>query len=93
MREQFAEMFSGSGFDPKRDIAGAILNRGAMLSTVAPPGFYFGKDGKPAPRDIFRNQPFGRISFGHSDVNGDPSGPGAIEEGHRAGGQAIKALG
>jgi spermidine dehydrogenase len=92
MREQFAEMFSGSGFDPKRDIAGAILNRWGHAFIVAPPGFYFGKDGKPAPREVFRNQPFGRISFGHSDVNGDPSGPGAIQEGHRAAGQAIKAL-
>jgi spermidine dehydrogenase len=92
MREQFAEMFSGSGFDPKRDIAGAILNRWGHAFIVGPPGFYFGKNGKPAPREVFRNQPFGRISFGHSDVNGDPSCPGAIEEGGRAAGQAIKTL-
>jgi spermidine dehydrogenase len=92
MREQFAEMFSGSGFDPKRDIAGAILNRWGHGFIVAPPGFYFGKEGKPAPRDVFRKQSFGRISFGHSDVNGDPSGPGAIEEGNRAAGQVIKVL-
>jgi spermidine dehydrogenase len=92
MREQFAEMFSGSGFDPKRDIAGAILNRWGHAFIVGPPGFYFGKNGKPAPREVFRNQSFGRISFGHSDVNGDPSCPGAIEEGARAAGQAIKGL-
>jgi spermidine dehydrogenase len=90
MREQFAEMFSGSGFDPKRDIAGAILNRWGHAFIVGPPGFYFGKNGKPAPREVFRKQSFGRISFGHSDVNGDPSCPGAIEEGARAAGQAIK---
>jgi len=93
MREQFVEMFSGSGFDPKRDIAGAILNRWGHAFIVAPPGFYFGKDGKPAPRDVFRKQPSGRISFAHSDVNGDPSAPGAIAEGNRAAGQAIKVLG
>lgn len=92
MREQFVEMFSGSGFDPKRDIAGAILNRWGHAFIVAPPGFYFGKEGKPAPREVFRNQPFGRISFGHSDTNGDPSAPGAIQEGNRAAGQAIKIL-
>jgi spermidine dehydrogenase len=92
MREQFAEMFSGSGFDPKRDIAGAILNRWGHAFIVGPPGFYFGRNGKPAPREVFRNQPFGRISFGHSDVNGDPSCPGAIEEGGRAAGQAVKTL-
>jgi spermidine dehydrogenase len=92
MREQFGEMFSGSGFDPKRDIAGAILNRWGHGFIVPPPGFYFGKEGKPAPRDVFRNQPFGRISFGHSDTNGEASAPGAIEEGNRAVGQAIKAL-
>lgn len=92
MREQFAEMFSGSGFDPKRDIAGAILNRWGHAFIVPPPGFYFGKDGKPAPSDVFRNQPFGRISFGHSDTNGEASAPGAIAEGSRAARQAIKAL-
>ncbi len=91
-REQFGEMFSGSGFDPKRDIAGAILNRWGHGYIVAPPGFFFGKEGKPAPRDVFRNQPFGRISFGHSDTNGEASAPGAIEEGNRAARQAIKAL-
>jgi spermidine dehydrogenase len=92
VREQFTEMFSRSGFDPKRDIAGIILNRWGHAFIVAPPGFYFGKDGKPGPRDVFRNGPFGRISFGHSDVNGDPSAPGALEEGDRAARQIIQAL-
>jgi spermidine dehydrogenase len=93
MREQFVEMFSDSGFDPKRDIAGAILNRWGHAFIVSPPGFYFPKDGKPAPRQVFRDKPFGRISFAHSDTNGDPSAPGAIDEGNRAGRQAVSVLG
>jgi len=27
IRDQFADMFSSSGFDPRKDIAGTILNR------------------------------------------------------------------
>jgi spermidine dehydrogenase len=92
VREQLSEMFSDSGFDAKRDIAGIILNRWGHGFIVAPPGFYFGKDGKPAPRDVFRKQPFGKISFGHSDVTGDPSSTCAIEEGHRSAEQAIGLL-
>jgi spermidine dehydrogenase len=92
MREQFVEMFSGSGFDAKRDIAGAVLNRWGHAFIVSPPGFYFPKNGKPAPRQVFRDQPFGRISFGHSDTNGDPSAPGAIDEGNRAGRQAVARI-
>ena len=90
--EQLSEMFSGSGFDAKKDIAGIILNRWGHGFIIAPPGFYFGRDGKPAPRDVFRKQTFGRISFGHSDVIGDPSSTAAIEEGHRAAEQAINLL-
>jgi len=92
VREQLSEMFSDSGFDAKRDIAGIILNRWGHGFIVAPPGFYFGNDGKPAPRDVFRKQPFGKISFGHSDVTGDPSSTCAIEEGHRSAEQAISLL-
>jgi len=53
IREQLAEMFSRSGFDPRRDIAGIILNRWGHAYVSPQPGFFFGKDGKPAPRESF----------------------------------------
>ena len=70
IREQFSEMFSRTGFDAKRDIAGIILNRWGHAYLSPQPGFFFGKDGKPAPRDVLRNAPFGRITFANSDLAG-----------------------
>jgi spermidine dehydrogenase len=70
IREQFTEMFARSGFDPKRDIAGIILNRWGHAYLNPQPGFFFGKNGQPAPRDILRNAPFGRIAFANSDLAG-----------------------
>jgi hypothetical protein len=52
-------------------------------------GIFFGKDGKPAFRDILRNSPFGRIAFANTDLSGDPSHVTAIEEGERAAGQLL----
>jgi spermidine dehydrogenase len=91
LREQFVEMFSTSGFDAQRDIAGIILNRWGHAFITAAPGFYFGKNGKPAPRDVLRKG-FGRIAFGHSDVSGHPSQAAAIAEGQRAARQIIDLL-
>jgi len=31
----------------------------------------FGKDGKPAPGEVLRKGPFGRIGFAHTDLTGD----------------------
>ena len=45
---QMQRLFGKSGFDARRDIAGIILHRcGHALHSA--PGFYFGKNGKPAP--------------------------------------------
>lgn len=52
IREQFTEMFAGAGFDAQRDIAGIILNRWGHAYLSPQPGFFFGKDGQPAPREI-----------------------------------------
>jgi hypothetical protein len=41
-------MFARAEFDAKRDIAGIILNRWGHASLNPQPGFFFGKDGKPA---------------------------------------------
>ncbi|HEX7362213.1 MAG TPA: NAD(P)-binding protein [Bryobacteraceae bacterium] len=84
IREQFTEMFSGSGFDPNRDIAGIVLNRWGHAYVSPQPGFFFGKDGEPAPREILRAAPFGRIAFANTDLSGAPDHRTAIGEAHRA---------
>ena len=89
IRDQMTDMFSGSGFDARRDIAGIILNRWGHAYASPQPGFFFGKDGKPAFRDILRNAAFGRIAFANTDLSGDPSYATAIEEGERAARQLL----
>jgi len=70
IREQFSEMFAAGAFDAKRDIAGIILNRWGHAYLSPQPGFFFGKTGKPAPREVLRNAPFGRIAFANTDLAG-----------------------
>ena len=84
MREQLTQMFAGSAFNPKRDVAGIILNRWGSAYRSPQPGFFFGKDGQPAPRDIPRDAPLGRIAFANIDLSGDPGHTIAVGEGHTA---------
>jgi spermidine dehydrogenase len=88
-REQLTEMFAATGFDAKRDIAGIVLNRWGHAYCSPQPGFFFGKDGQPAPREILRRAPFGRIAFANTDLSGDPGHATAIAEGQRAAAQLI----
>jgi spermidine dehydrogenase len=92
IREQFTEMFSMSGFDAKRDIAGIILNRWGHHFIVPQPGFMYGKDGKPSPREVLRRAPFGRIAFANTDLAGESGHHLATQEGHRAVTQLLSAL-
>lgn len=89
IREQFTEMFAGSGFDAQRDIAGIILNRWGHAYLSPQPGFFFGKDGKPAPREVLRNAPFGRIAFANTDLAGAMDHRFSILEAQRAVNQLI----
>jgi len=89
LREQLTDMFGGSGFDARRDIAGIILNRWGHAYCSPQPGFFFGKDGRPAPRDVLRNASFGRIAFANTDLSGDPSHETSINEAERAAGQLL----
>ena len=84
LREQFAAMFGKQGFDGKRDVAGIILNRWGHAYLVPQPGFFFGKDGKPAPAELMRRHPFGRIAFANSDLAGIMDHRASISEAHRA---------
>jgi spermidine dehydrogenase len=92
VREQLTEMFAASGFDAKRDVAGIVLNRWGHAYCSPQPGFFFGKDGQPAPREILRRAPFGRIAFANTDLSGDPGHATAIAEGQRAAGQLLDRL-
>ncbi len=89
LRQQFTDMFSASGFDARRDIAGIILNRWGHAYLSPQPGFFFGKDGKPAPRETLRSAPFGRIAFANTDLAGAMHHRYSIIEAQRAVGQLL----
>jgi len=84
IREQFTEMFARSGFDARRDIAGIVLNRWGHAYVNPQPGFFFGTNGKPAPRDILRDRPHGRIAFANTDLAGASDHRNSIREAERA---------
>jgi spermidine dehydrogenase len=84
IREQFTDMFGKSGFDAQRDIAGIILNRWGHAYLSPQPGFFFGRDGKPAPREVLRDAPFGRIAFANTDLAGAMDHRFSILEAKRA---------
>lgn len=88
IREQFTKMFSPHGFDPGRDIAGVIANRWGHAYVVPQPGFFFGRDGKPAAKDVIRER-YGNIAFAHSELSGMQVWPSAAREGERAGKQSL----
>ena len=89
IREQFDAMFAHVGFDAQRDIAAIILNRWGHAYLNPQPGFFFGSNGKPAPREILRSAPFGRIAFANTDLAGAMDHRYSILEAHRAVGQLV----
>ena len=84
IREQFTIMFGAAGFDAKRDVAGIVLNRWGHAYLSPQPGFFFGKDGNPAPRETLRSAPFGRIAFANTDLAGAMDHRYSILEAQRA---------
>jgi spermidine dehydrogenase len=89
--EQMKQLFSATGFDAEKDVAGIILNRWTYGYINPQPGFYFGKNGAMAPRDVIR-KPFGRVAFAHAELNGHQHWVAAVDEGRRATRQAMEAL-
>jgi len=83
IRRQMLRLFGASDFKPKRDIAAIVLNRWGHARLVEPPGFHFGVDGKPSPLERVR-QGYGRISIGHSELNGAQHWGSALEYGRKA---------
>jgi len=92
IREQLSEMFQASGFEAKRDIAGIVLNRFGHAFINPQPGFFFGLNGNPAPREALRNGPFGRIAFSHCDLAGAMDHRNAFIESSRAVGQLLDGV-
>lgn len=88
VRRQMQKLFGMAGFDAKRDIAAIILNRWGHAYIAPQPGFYFGLNGAPAPREVIR-QGYGRIAIGHSELTGQQLWSRGIEEGERAARQAL----
>ncbi|MEJ7813171.1 MAG: FAD-dependent oxidoreductase [Gemmatimonadaceae bacterium] len=88
IREHMARLFTPFGFDPRRDIAGIILNRWGHARQVQPPGWYFGRGGQPAAREVIAKG-FGRVAIGHSELNGHQSATGAMAQGKRAAEQVL----
>jgi spermidine dehydrogenase len=87
---QMVKLFGASGFNPERDVAGLVLNRWGHAFSVPFPGFFGGASGK-APRDTIRRH-YGRIAFGHSELNGWQHWGNAADEGRRAFNQLVAAI-
>ncbi len=88
VRARFTKLFGDYGFDADRDIAGIITNRHGHAYFVGPPGFFFGKDGKPAPKDVI-SRGYGRLFFSNSALSGAQMWENAAAEGQRAAHQAL----
>jgi spermidine dehydrogenase len=89
IRNQLTTLFRDAGFNAARDIAGIVLNRWGHARVIQPPGFYYGIDGKPSPRQIVEKG-FGKIAIAHSELNGHQNATGALAQGKRAGEQLAR---
>ena len=83
IREQLNRMFKSSGFNHETDIQGIILNRWGHAYVVPTPGFFMDTKDKLAPRNIIMKG-YGRIAFGHSELEGFQHWGPAADQGRRA---------
>ena len=88
IRQQMTTLFADAGFDARHDIAGIVLNRWGHARVIQPPGFYYGRDGKPSPRQAVERG-FGKIAIAHSELNGHQNATGALAQGKRAAEQVL----
>jgi len=88
IRSQMVNLFRDAGFEPRKDIAGIVLNRWGHARVIQPPGFYYGHNGKKSPREIVQ-QGFGRIAIAHAELNGHQNATGALAQGKRAAEQVL----
>lgn len=90
IRSHMARLFAASGFDPRTDIAGIILNRWGHARLVQPPGWYYGREGNAPAREVVQRG-YGRVAIAHSELNGHMNVTGAIAQGKRSGEAAAAA--
>ncbi|QIB66788.1 NAD(P)-binding protein [Kineobactrum salinum] len=83
IRAQLTHLYGSYGFNPDKDIEAIVLNRWGHAYVTPQPGFYFGENGAPAPRDVLTRN-FGRIAFAHSELKGNQHWGPAAMEGRRA---------
>ena len=88
---QMTLMFASAGFNAKRDVAGIVLNRWGHAYVSPQPGFFFGKNGKSAPKEVIKKG-FGRIQFGHSELTDIQNMGNAINQGGRAADQVMQLI-
>lgn len=88
IRNQMTALFGDAGFHAAKDIAGIVLNRWGHARILQPPGFYYGRDGKPSPRETVQKG-YGRIAIAHSELNGHQNATGALQQGKRAAEQIL----
>ncbi|HEY6925584.1 MAG TPA: FAD-dependent oxidoreductase [Steroidobacteraceae bacterium] len=91
VRKQMTRMFAPYGFRPEHDIAAIILNRWGHARLIEPPGFHYGRDGKPSPLERVRAG-YGQVCIGHSELNGAQHWGSALEYGKKAGERAAILL-
>lgn len=91
VKRQMSVLFSDSGFSPENDIAGIVLNRWGHARMVQPPGFFYGQNAKPSPREIVQKG-YGHIAIGHSELNGHQNATGALMQGRNAAERAVSWL-
>jgi spermidine dehydrogenase len=91
VRRQMVRLFEAHGFKADRDIAGIILNRWGHARLVQPPGFYYGTEGQPSPLERVR-EGYGRVTIGHSELNGSQHWDSAIFYGKKAGERAAASI-
>lgn len=80
---QMNELFSASGFNADKDVAGIVLNRWGHAYVMPEPGFFFGRNGQ-TPASQVVSQRHGRVAFGHSELKGLQHWGPAAGEGRRA---------
>lgn len=86
--EQMNTLFAATGFNAETDIRGIILNRWGHAYVVPEPGFFFDTPNRTAPRNIIQKG-YGRIAFGHSELEGFQHWGPAADQGRRAMTQAL----
>ncbi len=91
IRAQMTKLFSAAGFDHNRDIKGIILNRWGHAYVVPTPGFFFDTKKGQAPRNVIKKG-YGRIAFGHSELEGFQHWGPAADQGRRATQQILDTI-